>query len=293
MQIDFKVNVPLDKKKVYYVLKGPMKLSSHLITQLKLSNGILLNGKSIRTIDPVHVGDIVSVIIDFYEESFIQPEESPLSIIFEDDCFLAVNKGPNMPIHPSVGHHTGTLAQAVLWHYESQGLHIKVRPINRLDRDTSGLTLFAKNAHIQDRLIHQMSENRVYKAYLGIVHGNFEPQSGTIRLPIARKEGSILERTIDISGNQSITHFKTLETHGGLSLVQFVLETGRTHQIRVHAKAMGHPILGDWLYSDNLTNLIDRQALHAHQLSFDHPLTGERIDLTAPLPEDMKGVLAI
>jgi 23S rRNA pseudouridine1911/1915/1917 synthase len=293
MQIDFVVDDVFNGKKVFNVLKGPMKLSSRLITRLKKENGIVLNGRPARTIDAVHIGDTVSVILEFNEESYIKPEDSPISIIYEDDCLLAVNKGPHTPVHTSAWHQSGTLAQAILWYYQKQGLSIKIRPINRLDRDTSGLTLFAKNSHMQDQLVRQMKENRVLKEYLGIVHGNFDPTEGTIRLPIARKEGSILERTIDPSGDDSITHYKTLETSDSLSLIQFILETGRTHQIRVHSKAMGHPILGDWLYSDITTDLIDRQALHAHKLSFDHPLTGERIDLTAPLPEDMKRVLAV
>lgn len=293
MRIDYTIDASYDGKKVFNVLKGPMKLSSRLITRLKTQGGILLNEKPARTVDPVRAGDRVSVIIEFSEESFVTPEDSPLSIVYEDDCLLAVNKDPHTPVHTSAWHQTGTLAQAILWYYQKQGLSIKIRPVNRLDRDTSGLTLFAKNSHIQDQLVRQMKENRVYKEYLGIVHGSFIPPEGTIRLPIARKEGSILERTVDPSGDDSITHYKTVETGAGLSLVQFVLETGRTHQIRVHAKATGHPIIGDWLYSHIPTELIDRQALHAHRLAFDHPLTGERINLTAPLPADMKKVLDI
>ncbi|MGE5612940.1 MAG: RluA family pseudouridine synthase [Bacillota bacterium] len=291
MQINFQVTEELDNKTVNHVLKGPMNLSGNLIKRLKYTNGILLNGKTVRTIDPVKAGDTIAVNITFREETGIKPENIPLSIIYEDDCLLAVDKGPHTPVHPSAGYHTGTLAQAVLWHFQEHGLQIKVRPVNRLDRDTSGIILFAKNAYIQEQLIRQMKENRIYKSYLGIVHGIFEPKSGTIRLPIARKEGSILERTIDESGDDCITHYETLACYTDLSLVKFVLETGRTHQIRVHAKALGHPIQGDWLYSDIPTNLIDRQALHSHQFFFDHPITGMRIELTSPLPDDMKKAL--
>ncbi len=292
MDIHFQVTSEYNGKKLYHILRGPMKLSSRLVTQLKGQQGILINGQPMRTIDPVRTGDLVSARIGFQEESFMIPEEIPLTVVYEDDCLLAVNKNPHTPVHPSMGHQSGTLAQGILWHYQKQGLMTKVRPVNRLDRDTSGITLFAKNAHIQEQLIQQMKVNRVYKAYLGIVHGLFSPDSGTIRLPIGRKEGSLLERVIDPQGDDSITHYKTLEVHTGFSLVEFVLETGRTHQIRVHAKALNHPLLGDWLYSDTPTPLIDRQALHAYQLAFDHPLSGERINLTAPLPEDMKRVLA-
>jgi len=291
MRIDFQVTEEFDQKKVYNILRGPMKLSDSLIKKLKKSDGILLNGSSVRTIDMVKTGDILSVIISDSEETSITPENIPISIIYEDDCFIAVDKPPHMVVHPSAGHQTGTLAQGVLWYFHKQGLYTKIRPINRLDRDTSGIVLIAKNAYVQDQLAKQMQKNQVFKAYLGIVHGIFEPASGTIRLPIARKEGSTMERIIDSSGYDSITHYETIKTYTDISLVKFILETGRTHQIRIHSKAMGHPLIGDWLYSGIPTNLIDRQALHSHQLSFDHPITGKRIELVSDLPEDMKKVL--
>lgn len=291
MRIDFTATEQDERKKVLHILKGEMKLSTRLIKQLKKHNGILLNGQPIRTIDPVHTGDIVSVIIEYSEDNYIQPEESELSIIYEDQCFLAVNKKAGIPVHPTAGHNTGTLAHMVLSHLIKQGLSIKIRPINRLDKDTSGIVLFAKNSHMQDRIINQMKNNSVFKVYLGIVHGVYEPNEGIINLPIARKEGSTIERIVDIAGAQSITRYKTLEVKNDLSLVQFILETGRTHQIRVHTRAMGHPLLGDWLYSDIQTDLISRQALHSTTLAFDHPITGERIILNAPIPEDMRKVL--
>jgi len=291
MRLDYLITEEFNGLKVYNILRGPMKVSGTMIKRLKKSGGILLNDAPVRTIDGVKSGDILTVIIDNNEGATIIPENNPISVLYEDESFIAVDKPANMAVHPSAGHQTGTLAQAVLWYLIEQGLQTKIRPINRLDRDTSGITLFAKNAYIQDQLARQMKDNRVYKAYLGIVHGVFSPEKGTIRLPIARKEGSIMERVIDSSGYDSITHYETIKVHKDLSLVKFVLETGRTHQIRVHSKAMGHPLLGDGLYSDIVTNLIGRQALHSHQLSFDHPITGKRIELVSPLPEDMKRVL--
>jgi len=293
MKIDFKITEQYSGKKVLYVLENEMKLSGRLIKKLKSSGGIILNGKPVRTVDFVNKGDILSVIIDFVEEVEIEPEYAEISILYEDDCILAVNKEPGMPVHPSAGHPAGTLANRVLAHFIKQGLSIKVRPINRLDKDTSGIVLFAKNAHIQEQIIHQMKENHVYKSYLGIVHGVFKPPEGIINLPIARKSGSIMERIIDPAGSPSITEYKTLEIHKDLSLVEFVLKTGRTHQIRVHCKAMGHPLLGDWLYSDTQTDLIGRQALHSHILAFDHPFNGQRIELLAPLPKDMEKALTV
>ena len=293
MKIDFEVTEQYSEKKVLHILKNEMKLSGRLIKKLKASGGILLNKKPIRTVDLIQKGDIVSVIIDFNEEVYIKPEPSELSIIFEDDCFLAINKDPGMPVHPTAGHPVGTLAHQILDHFIKQGLSIKVRPINRLDKDTSGIVLFAKNAHMQDQIIKQMKENRVYKAYLGIVHGVFKPSEGIINLPIARKSDSIIERIVDPAGAPSITRYRTLEHNKELSLVQFILETGRTHQIRVHSRAMGHPLLGDWLYSDIQTGLIGRQALHSHILAFDHPLSRQRLELIAPIPKDMQKILAV
>ncbi len=292
MRIDYTVTEDYDNKKVLSVLKGKMRISSRLINRLKTSNGILLNNEPIRTIDYMHTGDTVSVIIDFVEETDIEPEDRPLSILYEDDSFLAVDKGPNTLVHPTTKQATGTLAHFVMAHFSKQGLAIKIRPINRLDKDTSGIVLFAKNPYVQEQIIWQMKNNKVLKSYLGIVHGTFETEEGKIDLPIARKESSIIERVIDDSGDEAVTRYKTLEKFNDYSLVQFILETGRTHQIRVHSSAMGHPIIGDWLYSNTSTNLIERQALHAHILAFDHPITGERITITAPIPEDIKRVLA-
>lgn len=292
MRIDYKVTDEYNGKKVLHVLKNQMKLSGRLIKRLKLSNGILLNDTPIRTVDLMHAGDLVSVIINFIEEVEIEPEDSKLSIIYEDECFLAVNKPPHMPVHPTARHTTGTLAHAVLAYFNKQGLFIKARPINRLDKDTSGIVLFAKNSHMQDQIIRQMKEDKVLRIYVGVVHGVFDPIEGVINLPIARKNSSIIERIISPIGDFALTRYKTLEIHDDLSLVQFILETGRTHQIRVHARAMGHPILGDWLYSNIQTDLIGRQALHSHIFGFEHPITGERIELIAPIPEDIQKVLS-
>lgn len=292
MRIDYTINEQYNGKTVLSVLKGQMKLSGRLITKLKTSNGILLNHEHIRTIDPVHIGDVISVILDFVEETNVIPEHHPLSIIYEDDCFLAVDKMPNTAVHPTAGYVSGTLANFVMAHFIKQGLNIKIRPINRLDRDTTGIVLFAKNPHVQEQIIRQMKNNKVLRCYLAVVHGTFEPKEGLIDLPIDRKEGSTIERVVDASGENALTRYKTLNTAHDMSLVQFILETGRTHQIRVHASTKGHPIIGDWLYSTTPTDLINRQALHAHILAFDHPITNKRITLEAPIPEDVKRVLA-
>lgn len=170
------------------------------------------------------------------------------------------------------------------------GLHRKIRPINRLDRDTTGIVIFAKNEYIQECLVKQMKQGIFYKEYLAILEGLLDKTSGIIDAPIARKDGSIIERCIDKNGAKAITHYEVISSKDNLSLVKFVLETGRTHQIRVHSKYIGHPILGDTLYGTlygNETKLISRQALHAHKTSFIHPITKNKIELISPLPSDM------
>ena len=169
------------------------------------------------------------------------------------------------------------------------GLNKKIRPINRLDRDTTGIVLFAKNEYIQECLIKQMTNNSFYKEYIAILDGILKEQKGTINAPIARKTGSIIERCIDGNGTKAISHYEVIDIKNNLSLVKFILETGRTHQIRLHSKYIGHQIIGDTLYGHE-SELISRQALHCHKISFVHPVTKNQIEFVAPMPEDMKEI---
>lgn len=277
--------------KLLRVLKQDLRLSTRLINQLKEQKGILVNGSPCRTIDPVGPGDRISLTWSEPAGDRLVPEARDLDILYEDDWFLAVNKPAGTAIHPTFNHPAGTLANAVQFYFLKNGLDIKVRPVNRLDRETSGVALFAKHSHAQDRIIGLMKQNQVYKEYWGVVEGHFIPESGTIDLPIQRKPGSIMERWVHPLGEKSVTHYKTLRILKDSSLVQFVLETGRTHQIRVHCKACGHPILGDGLYSDKSTARIGRQALHSRVLRFVHPVSGNTIEITAPVPDDFNTLL--
>lgn len=276
---------------LYFILKQELKLSSRLIIFLKKNSGITVNRLPYRTIDPVKPGDIVKVSWEEETESWMEPENLTVDILYEDNWFLALNKPAGMAVHPSANHHSGTLANKVQYLFNKSGLSAKIRPVNRLDLDTSGITLFAKHSHAQDLVIRQMKRNEVYKEYIGIVEGIFSPTIGVIDLPIMRKPESVMERIIHPSGDRSITQYKTLRTYGEYSLVQFVLETGRTHQIRVHCRACGHPILGDWLYSETKTALINRQALHFHKLVFIHPESKKIIQIQASFPEDMRSAM--
>lgn len=275
------------------ILKYDMHLSSRLITILKRQEGVFVNGRRARTIDHVSAGDLVSVVWEDESDSMIKPEDLKVDILYEDDWFIAFNKPPGMPVHPSANHQSGTLANHVRFLFDKMNLASRIRPVNRLDRDTSGVALFARHSHAQDRLVALMKRNMVKKVYLGIVEGAFSPGEGVIDLPIARKHGSLMLRVADPSGERSVTHYRTIASYDGFSLVEFILETGRTHQIRVHCHASGHPILGDSLYPGSVTNLINRQALHSHSLVFTHPASGTKISICAPLPDDMKAVLGM
>lgn len=172
----------------------------------------------------------------------------PLDIVYEDDAFLIINKPAGIPVHPSLHYYNNSLSNGVKFYFDKIGLNKKIRPVNRLDKDTSGLVVFAKNEYIQECLIRQMQNNQFKKEYIALLDGILEQKEGTVNAPIARKEKSIIERCIWDDGDTAITHYKVLEEYACFSLVNFLLETGRTHQIRVHSKYIGHPILGDTLY---------------------------------------------
>lgn len=215
----------------------------------------------------------------------ILPAELSVDIVYEDEDLLVVNKPAGMPIHPSMGHRQNTLANAVQHHAVQRQEYYPYRCVNRLDRDTSGLTIIAKNAYSSCILYEQMRKRAIHRIYYAIVQGN-TPASGTIHAPIARQKDSILARTVRADGEEAITHFQTLAGNEGLSFLKLWLDTGRTHQIRVHMSYIGHPLIGDFLYNPKDSRM-KRQALHAGNLDFTHPVTGRLLRFSAPLPKDM------
>ena len=288
MELQYTVNNSSNYINVRQILKSEFNMSNRLITKLKQNKLIYLNDKEIFLDKIISVGDVVKCKIDFNESSEnIISTKMNLNIIYEDDYFLVVNKPFNIAVHPSILHYNNSLSNGVKYYFDSIGLNRKIRPVNRLDRDTTGLVIFAKNEYIQECLIKQMQTGNFYKEYIAILEGTLKEKKGTIDAPIARKEGSIIERCIDVSGSKSITHYEVLYTINNLSVVKFILETGRTHQIRLHSKYIGHPILGDTLYG-NKSNLILRQALHCHKISFIHPITKNKLELISTMPEDMQ-----
>lgn len=291
MNLSYQIDKDEHYDNVLHVLKEQFLLSDRLITKLKKANKIYLNSLPTYTKKSVTVGDTVSVLIDFEEDnSNIVASNIPLNIIYEDDYLLVLNKPANIAIHPSILHFDNSLSNGVKFYFDKLGLKKKIRIVNRLDRNTSGIVILAKNEYIQECLIKQMKTNEFKKEYLAIAKGILESKSGTLNFPIARKEGSIIERTVTSDGDSAITHYDVVKEFNNLSLVHIVLETGRTHQIRVHFSHIGHPILGDTLYGSP-SKLINRQALHSYKLTFIHPVTKKVVSLEAPLPNDIKNII--
>ena len=269
------------------VLKTKFQISDRLLLKLKTNNKIFLNGNKANVKVPVNSNDIIEIWLDIDEDNTnIIPTKMELKILFEDEALLILNKPAGYPVHPSMLHFEDSISNGVKYYFDSIGLHKKIRPVNRLDKDTSGIVIFAKNEYIQECLVRQMKNNTFVKEYIAICEGVLPQKAGVINEPIARKENSIIERCVNNSGDKAITHYEVIKTNGKLSVVHLKLETGRTHQIRVHLAHIGNPILGDTLYG-KASNLINRQALHSNKVTFIHPITHEKLELEAPLFEDM------
>lgn len=270
------------------VAKKYFHISDKLIVKLKNKQKIFLNGNTSTINQQIFNGDLIEFDLNYEEESEnIIPVKMNLDIIFEDDCMIIVNKSSNMPIHPSFNHYTDSLSNGIKYYFNTINLKKKIRPVNRLDKDTSGLVIFAKNEYIQENLINQMKTGDFKKEYIAILEGTLPEKQGTINLPIARKAGSIIEREINYKiGQEAITSYKVILEKNNLSIVKFKLETGRTHQIRVHSKYMNAPILGDTLYNKK-SDLINRQALHAFKIEFIHPISKRKMSFETNLPKDI------
>lgn len=251
--------------------------------------GARVNGEARYLNQRLTAGDRLRILLsEEHCSEKIVPVKLPLDIVYEDEDLLVVNKPAGMPTHPSMNNYTNSLANALAWYYEEQGEPFVFRCTNRLDRDTSGLTLVAKNM-LSSCILAQMTKNKeIRREYRAIVWGHVEPPEGTIDAPLSRKPGSIIEREVDLQhGERAVTHYRIVEEKNGYSLAALVLETGRTHQIRIHMKYLGYPLIGDYLYNPDMER-ISRQALHSYRLSFIHPITGRQMEFTEELPEDMR-----
>lgn len=264
-------------------LKKYCKISSRLITKLvRTEKGITKDGKLIRTIDSVHFGDTIEIKLP-NDNNEIEPVSGELDIKFEDKHILIVNKPPNMPVHPTKNHQRDTLANIVRYYALSKGEDYTFRAINRIDRDTSGLVLIAKDRFTASGL------KGVYKEYTAVCQGNIV-EDGTVDKNIRLRPDSKMVREVNSEGARAVTHYFVLSRNKEYSLVRCILETGRTHQIRCHMSYLGHPLAGDDLYGGSRDN-ISRQALHCSYLRFIHPVTKQTIEIKSQMPDDMKSLI--
>ena len=273
------------------VLKAEFSMSDRLLLKLKKLDKIYLNGNVTSVNHPVLENDLIECYLDYEEDnSNIIPTEIPLNIIYEDEAYILVNKPAGIPVHPSMDHYTDSLSNGIAFYFNQIGLKKKIRPVNRLDKDTSGIVIFAKNEYIQECLVRQMKSKEFIKRYIAVVTGSLDNLEGTINAPIARKEGSIIERCVSETGDIAITHYKVLKRKTDFDIVECILETGRTHQIRVHFAYLGHSLLSDTLYGTS-SSLINRQALHAYEVEFTHPLSKKKVKYIATVPEDLNKLM--
>lgn len=278
-------------KSVGDFLKSVLKFPSSTVTFLKTrDNGIMLNGERVTVRKTLKCGDTLE--LEYTDDktaaelSSILPVELPLNIIYQDNNIIVLNKPPFMPTHPSHKHHNDTLANGLRYYFDSLDIPFIFRAINRLDNNTSGIVLVAKNRLAAAKLSDEMLRKDIKKSYLTIIHGCPENRQGEICAPIKREQESIIKRIVSDDGAYSLTKYRTIYSNRMYSLVEASPITGRTHQLRVHFSHIGHPICGDSLYGYP-SEFIARQALHAYKLSFTHPTTGQRITLTAPPSDDL------
>ena len=264
--------------------------SRHILSSMKNSSGncIVLNGERGFGRSVLKEGDRLVVTVPEVEsgENIIRTEMD-LDILYEDEDILVINKPAGMPVHPSMGNYENTLANGIAWYFSQKGEDFVYRCINRLDRDTTGALILAKNPLSAAVLSVQMKRRQIRRTYLALVDGVL-PESGVVDAPIARMEGSVITREVNFeTGESAVTHYERLAVGRYYSLAELHLETGRTHQIRVHMKYIGHPLPGDYLYHPDYRR-IQRQPLHSFQLEFTHPITKEPMLFTAPVPEDFR-----
>lgn len=288
--IEYRVKNDNDNQKVSQILRNHLKLSRGEMRRIKRCAGLMVNDQTVRLNSLVKEGDLIRVNLQDDDDQPVIPQDIPLDIIFEDEHILVVNKPSNMLVHPLSYHVLNTLANGVIYHWQQQGHNSKFRAVSRLDKDTSGVILIAKSSYICHQLSGQMKNNMCRREYLAVVHDRITMDSGIIDLPIGRPNDNSLIFGVTPQGKEAITHFTVIKRFAGGSLVKLRLETGRTHQIRVHMRHLGHPIMGDDLYGGSL-DLIHRQALHSWRLEFNHPVTKEHMRLEAPLPADMTSLI--
>ena len=279
--------------KVDTLLKRRLGLSGTVVRRIKwLEDGILVDGRRVNTRYVPKVGEVLSVrLSDPERRSGIVPAPGPLDIVYEDQDLLVLNKAPGIPVHPGPGHFNDTIGNFLLSYYDFRGETGDFHPVHRLDRGTSGLLVVARHPHAQEVLKQQLHTAEFQRTYLAICVGTPLQHNGTIDAPLGPKNGSLVEQMVRPDGKPAQTHYEILQQAGPYTLLRLTLETGRTHQIRVHMAYMGHPLAGDFLYGRELPGILERPALHSANVSFLHPITKKRLEFSLPLPQDMMQLL--
>lgn len=289
--LTYEITSEYDGFQIDKFLKTQGYSSANITAIKKMPNNVIIDGEWVHMNRKLAAGEVLTVNI--YEEDSsekIPPVEIPLDIVYEDEDIIVINKPAGLSIHPSLNHYEDSLANGLAYYYEQQGKPFIFRCANRLDKNTSGLTVIAKHL-VSGNILSTMVKNREFhREYYAIVRGTPDEPEGTIDAPIGRVSDSIITRQVDFeNGERAVTHYKVIDEKNGHSLISIHLETGRTHQIRVHFKYIGHPLIGDHLYNPDF-EYMRRQALHSHKISFLHPITKKVMEFVAPLPDDMSTV---
>lgn len=290
-RLTFSATPAQDGQKLETVLRH-YGVSTSVVRRAKLlPDGLTIDGASAFSTAPVRAGQTVSVLVGDARPSQIPPVDGPLDLVYEDEDLLVVNKAPGVTVHPGPGHWRDSLGNHVLAHYEKIGLAADFHPVHRLDKGTSGLLVVAKHAAAQNALTAALHTGDFYREYRAVCLGTPSPAAGAIDAPIGPADGSSIRQEVRADGKRAVTRYEVLGSGNGLSLLRLVLDTGRTHQIRVHMAHVGHPLAGDFLYGTEDKALIARPALHSARLELTQPYTGRKLAFTAPLPEDIAALL--
>ncbi|WP_175639979.1 RluA family pseudouridine synthase [Metabacillus schmidteae] len=288
------INIPKDwaYATVFSILSSKLGASKSLIQRWNQASAIKKNNSIADVNHKLEHNDRLYLHLFKKEDYGVLPENTTVDILYEDDHLLIVNKPPGMDTHPNEPNQKGTLANAIAFYYQLNGLQIRVRHIHRLDRDTSGAVIFAKHDLAQSILDQDLQVKKIKRTYLAIIKGKLSKLTGTIDKPIGRDRHHATRRRVSPNGQKAITHYKVerYDPKTNLSILSLQLDTGRTHQIRVHLSSMNHPIIGDTLYGGS-KDLIKRQALHAKSIALSHPLTHEKVEVEASIPADILAII--
>ncbi len=289
--LTYTVPISSDGRMIKRIIRGDMQVSQKQLAQLKSTDGMLLDGIPVHANTVVRAGQVVTLRLpEGGAEKEIRHDDGPIDIVYEDEDLLIVNKSAPLACQSSFRQADNTLENRLSYYFRDTPGYV-FRPVNRLDKGTSGLMAVAKHAHAQALLSALLHTGGFVRQYRAIVCGQLPARDGTIDLPIAKGAGATIRRVVDESGRRAVTHYRVEREENGLSLVRLTLETGRTHQIRVHMRAMGCPVLGDFLYGEEDERLPGRFALHSCHMELTHPLTGADMAFDAPLPRELSALL--